>query len=92
MAPPKKSPPIKFGFHSSSAAGEETDLDKMQSRKSGAKRAIRPLDRFGIVFRASVRNVAVSPGGLLARRCSTRVECRRLTDKHKWPVGCETSF
>jgi hypothetical protein len=38
--PPKKSPPIKFGFHRSSAAGEEMDRAKMQSRKSGVKRAI----------------------------------------------------
>jgi len=40
MAPPTKSPPIKFGFHFSSAAGEEMDRAKMQSRKSGAKRVI----------------------------------------------------
>jgi hypothetical protein len=40
IEPPKKSPPIKFGFHRSSAAGEEMDRAKMQSPKSGAKRAI----------------------------------------------------
>ena len=37
---PSKSPPIQFGFHRSSTAGEEMDRAKMQSRKFGAKRAI----------------------------------------------------
>jgi len=50
------------------------------------------FDQFGIVFRASVRHVAVSPGGMLACRSSRRVEERRLTEKHEWPVGREISF
>src|SRR4029077_16593553 len=50
------------------------------------------FDQFGIVFRASVRHVAVSPGGMLACRSSRRVEERRLTEKHEWPVGRESSF
>jgi hypothetical protein len=46
---PQMSLPIRFGFHLSSAAGEETDRAKMQSRKSGAKRVIwRSID--SVVF------------------------------------------
>ena len=41
---------------------------------------------------ASVRYVAVGPGGMLANWSSIRVEKRRLTEKNKRPVGGESSL
>src|SRR3954463_16050449 len=103
MSPPETSPPIRFGFQRSNAAGGEIERARTQSRNPGAKRSIwrsiasrrlKPPPGGGRVAAdaAAVGNMAVGPSCVLTGGGPGCIEKRRLGEQHKWGFGREMNF
>jgi len=91
MAPPTKSPPIKFGS-TSQAPRVRKWIGQNAIAEVRSETCDLPFDGLSIVFRASVRYVAVGPGSMPANWSATRVEERWLTEKHEGSIRGESSL
>ena len=92
MSPAETSPPTKFGFQRSSAAGGENGSGENAIAEAGSETLNLTLHWLEAIGRASVRNVTIRPCGVVACGSTGGVEEGWLDEQDERSVGGELAL